>query len=287
MGQKINITTLRSDKFQFNSFSYNIVECLYLYSFLKVFEFFFWQKKIFLTNFFFFNSNNKIYLTFFIFFRVALINTFLTKKYIYNKSSKDSFLKRSLVSTKKEVFKTLFKSLSLFKKNLIIFKFINLNKYLSLKKKKVKLLNKVFKREASILFPRRFNFFLDFLQISVLFIENKINITFFIKIIAEIFRILQKKRHSRFLIFINSYFSFLLCNTKNLALSFKNFKSISGIKLSINGKLKGKPRSSHYTKVFGSVPIQTLKCNIEYARTHAFTVYGVFGLHLWIHRINV
>ncbi len=77
MGQKVNILTLRYNTSQFNSFSYNIHECLFLYSFLQIFEFFLWQKKIFLTNFFFFNHHNKILLTFFVFFRITAINTFL------------------------------------------------------------------------------------------------------------------------------------------------------------------------------------------------------------------
>ena len=141
------------------------------------------------------------------------------------------------------------------------------------------------KKDAFLLFPRRYNFFLDFLQLTILFIENKIKISFFIKIIAEIFRILQKKRHSRFLNFINMFFNLLLCKTSPFFFYFKNNKNILGIKLSIRGKLKGKPRSSIYTRVFGSVPTQTLSCNIEYAKTHAFTIYGVFGIHLWIHRI--
>lgn len=286
MGQKINITTLRSNKLQFNSFSYNITECLYLYSFLKIFEFFFWQKKIFLTKFFFFNSHNKIFFTFFIFFRVAYVNNFLNKKYIFktNVTKSKSSLKK-LKSNKTNNLNHIFTSLNFFKKNLIIFKIVTLNKYLKRKKKKIKILNSFFKQEASLLFPRRYNFFLDFLQLSILFLENQISISFFIKIITEIFRILQKKRHSRFIIFINSFFNFLLCRIKNLQHFFKNFKSIAGIKFVISGKLKGKPRSSHYTKVFGSVPIQTLNCSIEYAKSHAFTIYGVFGIHIWIQRI--
>lgn len=54
----------------------------------------------------------------------------------------------------------------------------------------------------------------------------------------------------------------------------------------INGKLKGKPRSSTFNKVFGSVPIQSLSLDIEYAQAHAFTLYGVFGIKLWVFRLK-
>ena len=138
------------------------------------------------------------------------------------------------------------------------------------------------KKTGLILFPRRFNFFLDFIQLSILFLEDKIKITFFINIITEIFRILQKKMHSKFFIFINKYFNFLISNP-----FFKKYKKKSnlfGIKFVINGKLKGKTRSNSYTYTAGTVPIQSLKSNVDYARAHAFTIYGVFGIKLWTYR---
>ena len=173
----------------------------------------------------------------------------------------------------------LFKSLKFLKKNLIIFKFFNLNIFLTKRKAAVKYFFFNLKKQALILFPRRYNFFLDFIQLTILFIENKITITFFIQIFVEIFRILQKKRHAKFFIFIIHYFNLILLNNK-----FVKSNTLLGIKLMVSGKLKGKPRSSHFNKVVGAVPIQTISCNISFAQAHAYTVYGVFGIKLWISR---
>ncbi len=271
MGQKINLLTLRPLKLPFNNINSNVKESIFVYSFLKLLEFFFWQKKLFLTNTFFFIFQNKIFFTFFIFFRVAKLNLFYGKKYKklnlienFNKKSNNNL-------------NLMFNSLKNLKKNLIIYKIVNLNK--NLKKKKIKNLYFFLKREAQIIFPRRHNFFLDFLQLTLLFIENKIKITFFIKIIVEMFRILQKKRHGRFLGFITMYFKSLIANK-----SYKKFNTILGIKIIISGKLKGKPRSNTFNKTFGSVPIQTLNSIIEYSKSHAFTIYGVFGIKIWVFR---
>jgi len=140
------------------------------------------------------------------------------------------------------------------------------------------------KRDGLKLFPRRFKFFLDFIQISVLFLKQKIQANFLIKIFAEIFRILQKKMHSKFFNFISKYFKLLISESGSSFNKLKKNFNLKGIKIAINGKLKGKPRSSNYIHTAGSVPIQTINYNIEYAKTHAFTIYGVFGIKLWVYR---
>lgn len=275
MGQKINLITLRPLKLTFNNINSNIKESIFVYSFLKLLEVFFWQKNFFLTNSSFFIFQNKIFFTFFIFFRVVKLNLFFGKK--YKTTTLSDNLSVNLKSFKK--LNLMFNSLKKFKKNLIIFKIINLNKCLKRKNQKIKDLYFSLKREAKIIFPRRHNFFLDFLQLTFLFIESKINIKFFIKIIVEMFRILQKKRHGRFLGFITTYFNSLIKN-----LNYKRLKRILGIKIIISGKLKGKLRSNTFNKTFGSMPIQTFKSKIEYAKSHAFTIYGVFGLKIWVFR---
>jgi hypothetical protein len=152
------------------------------------------------------------------------------------------------------------------------------------KKKKIVLLFKFLKRDGLKLFPRRFKFFLDFIQISVLFLKQKIHANFLIKIFAEIFRILQKKMHSKFFNFLSKYFKLLISEFGFPFNKLKKNFNLKGIKFVINGKLKGKPRSSNYILNVGSVPIQSINYNIEYAKTHAFTIYGVFGIKLWIYR---
>ncbi len=270
MGQKSNLVSLRFSKSSKFYNRLNIEEFLYSFYFLKTLNFLFLKKKLFLTNSFCFVFENKIFLTCFLFFRVAKLTRFKKLK------KKSLFLKLTNNFNK---IKAIFNTLRFFKNNLIIFTFINLNMYLKKQKNKIITCFKFLKKLGLIIFPRRFNFFLDFIQLSVLFLENKIDIKFFISIISEIFRILQKKMHSKFLIFMNNYFQFLVSNP------FKNkIFNLLGVKFCINGKLKGKPRSSSQTFTSGTVPVQSLKAHIDYAKAHAFTIYGVFGIKLWIFR---
>ena len=188
MGNKTNLLTLRStNKLIYNRI--NINEFWYQYSFLKLFNFLFLKKKLFLTNSNLHIVENKIFFTLFIFFRVAKLYKFLKLK------KKKINLNRVKSGIKKNI-STLFNSFAILKKNLLIYTIINLNFYLRKKKKKIFLLFKLLKRDGLKLFPRRFKFFLDFIQISVLFLKQKIQANFLIKIFAEIFRILQKKMHS-------------------------------------------------------------------------------------------
>lgn len=293
MGQKSNLVSLRFSKSYKLYSRLNFEEFLYSFLFLKFLNFLFFKKKLFLTNSFFFFFENKIFLTCFLFYRVAKLSSFekflkkYQKKKIIKKNKRKIFIqytiKKKVIAFKKfkfNKFKTLFNNLTLFKNNLIIFTFINLNIYLNKKKKKVLILFKYLKKFALSIFPRRFNFFLDFIQLSILFLENKIEIKFFISIICEIFRILQKKMHSKFFIFINKYFQFLI----STSLKSQSISNLLGIKFCINGKLKGKPRSNNYMFVAGSVPIQSVNASIDYAKAHAFTIYGVFGIKIWVYR---
>lgn len=297
MGQKANLISLRfSQSYKLYS-RLNFQEFLYSFLFLKILNFLFLKKKIFLTNSLFFFVENKIFLTCFLFFRVVKLSYFNKilkkkkkfkkfKKKFKKKIKKNVFLlykkksRKTLKIRKFNKFKNIFNNLKLFKNNLIIFTFVNLNIYLKKKKKKVTVLFKHLKNLALPLFPRRFNFFLDFVQLSILFLENKIEIKFFISIICEIFRILQKKMHSKFFIFINKYFQFLVSNSFNSS----SISKLLGIKFCINGKLKGKPRSNNFMFVAGTVPIQSVNASIDYAKSHAFTIYGVFGIKIWVYR---
>ncbi len=270
MGQKKSLLTIKNEKFQKNLYNSTIDNIIAVYMNISLFKFFFWQKKIFLTNILFFINENKYFITFFIFFRVA--------KLIYFFGKKCKKIKQKYV-LKYNNLKNLYNAFKFFKKNLIFFKFINLNFYLKNKVLLIKLFFKKLKKKGLLLFPRRYNFFLDFIQLTILLLENRITLSFFINIIVEIFKILQKKNHSKFLSFIDFYFNGLIKK--------KSINSILGIKLIISGKLKGKPRSTSYTKVYGTVPIQTLKYNIEYTKAHAFTIYGVFGIKLLLFRNTI
>lgn len=57
-----------------------------------------------------------------------------------------------------------------------------------------------------------------------------------------------------------------------------------GIKVSCSGRLGGAEiaRTEWYKE--GSVPLHTLRCNIDYATANAYTTYGVIGVKVWIYK---
>ena len=60
-----------------------------------------------------------------------------------------------------------------------------------------------------------------------------------------------------------------------------------GIKVMCSGRLGGVEiaRSEWYLK--GQLPLQTLRADIDYGFTEAFTTYGQIGIKVWIYRIDV
>lgn len=165
-----------------------------------------------------------------------------------------------------------FKSL---KKIITILKINNLNKEIDLKIVKFVYIN--FKRFINILFARRFNLFIDFVKLTSLFIISKIDSNTYLYILGQIFRLLTKKKHSRFMYFLKYLFTRLIKSS----LKSQNLM-IKGIKFIINGKILGKPRSSSSRLLVGSVPIQTIEANISFSKTHVYTLYGVFGFKFWV-----
>jgi small subunit ribosomal protein S3 len=69
-------------------------------------------------------------------------------------------------------------------------------------------------------------------------------------------------------------------------LNIKNTLNILGMKFSINGKLKGKPRSSTNFIKEGNLPLQSFNKEIDFAKIHSYTLMGAFGLKLWVLKKN-
>ena len=60
-----------------------------------------------------------------------------------------------------------------------------------------------------------------------------------------------------------------------------------GIKTMVSGRLDGAEiaRSEHYSE--GSIPLQTLRANIDYGFAEAKTTYGIIGVKFWIYKGEV
>lgn len=57
-----------------------------------------------------------------------------------------------------------------------------------------------------------------------------------------------------------------------------------GVKVTISGRLNGADMSRRETESVGSIPLHTLRADIDYAHASARTTYGVIGVKVWIHR---
>ncbi len=60
-----------------------------------------------------------------------------------------------------------------------------------------------------------------------------------------------------------------------------------GIKVILAGRLGGAEIARVEKEVEGSVPLQTLRANIDYGQTEAHTTYGVIGIKVWVYHGEV
>lgn len=57
-----------------------------------------------------------------------------------------------------------------------------------------------------------------------------------------------------------------------------------GIRIEVSGRLNGAEMSRREKEVAGSVPLHTLRADIDYAQIHAQTVAGIIGVKVWIYK---
>ena len=64
-------------------------------------------------------------------------------------------------------------------------------------------------------------------------------------------------------------------------------KDVKGAKILMKGRLDGNEiaRNEHLSK--GSLPLQTLRADIDYGTGTAFTTYGTIGIRVWIYKGEV
>lgn len=57
-----------------------------------------------------------------------------------------------------------------------------------------------------------------------------------------------------------------------------------GAKVSVSGRLNGAEMARRETAAVGSIPLHTIKANIDYATAEAKTTFGVIGVKVWIYK---
>ncbi|PIV10288.1 MAG: 30S ribosomal protein S3 [Candidatus Portnoybacteria bacterium CG03_land_8_20_14_0_80_41_10] len=61
-------------------------------------------------------------------------------------------------------------------------------------------------------------------------------------------------------------------------------KEIQGIKVMVKGRLNGAEIARKEWLKKGKIPLQTLRSNIDYAQTTAYTTYGTIGIKVWVYK---
>jgi len=162
--------------------------------------------------------------------------------------------------------------------NTTTIKFLNINKEINAQK--TLNLYKTIKTSIVSLLKKKRYLLVDFIRVTVLLLDAKITVKLFTNFIGQMFATLSKKNHNRFFLILKKLFTIMI-NDKKLN---SNALKIQGIKLKISGRLRGKPRSDIKTITVGTVPLQSKSKHIEYFKQHVFTIYGTFGLKIWIFR---
>jgi small subunit ribosomal protein S3 len=57
-----------------------------------------------------------------------------------------------------------------------------------------------------------------------------------------------------------------------------------GVKVICKGRLGGAEMSRQETQKLGSIPLQTLRANVDYGFAQAFTTYGAIGVRVWLYK---
>lgn len=61
-------------------------------------------------------------------------------------------------------------------------------------------------------------------------------------------------------------------------------KEAKGVKIFLSGRLDGNEIARRERLVRGSLPLQTLRADIDYGTATAFTTYGTIGIKVWIYK---
>lgn len=63
--------------------------------------------------------------------------------------------------------------------------------------------------------------------------------------------------------------------------------SIKGVKIEMSGRLGGAEMARREWASKGTLPLHTLRANIDFARATAFTTYGTIGVKVWLYKGEV
>ena len=95
----------------------------------------------------------------------------------------------------------------------------------------------------------------------------------FLNLLGILFRHLNKRRHGKFKQFVGNLFDHIVTNYS---------KEIKGLKLVLSGRISAKPRSSIAKIERGTLNLTCKSANVHSSQIHVYTIYGAFGLKLYV-----
>ena len=275
MSQKANLLTIRKkNRIELITDNSKIWSSLYILI-NNIVRIFFLKGVWTLKSFFSFDTN-LVFMNFFLYYQNSKISVYKRKLKLKKKISTITIKNKNLSTVLKQCINKL--GYNIFNINIK-----NLNSLVD--KQKLPFLYKYLKSFSFNIFSRRFNLFIDFLKMTVLFFDNHIDLSSYIKVWSRIFKHLSKRIHSKFFLFVKTVIESLM-KMNTIFSKQKNLKKISqynlcGVKFLLSGRIRGKSRASSNLIQIGSTPTQTLSKTIDFATDHVYTLYGVFGIKMW------
>jgi hypothetical protein len=83
----------------------------------------------------------------------------------------------------------------------------------------------------------------------------------------------DRKSQKRFLLFVKLFLSYILLG---------NLIRIKGLRVSVKGRINGAPRSTLWVVSEGKISLQCIDAKIDYQSLPSETVFGTFGVKVWI-----
>ncbi len=273
MGQKSNLISLINPTGSLNLINLNSKIFLKNFLFIKSLEIFLIKKHIVLLDSKFIFFNNTCFIHLFVFFRSKKLSLFKKKKVL---TSNENLVK---LTYKTSYLNSLLKGINKQNKNAFAyFSIYNLN--YKINKKLLTFFYFYLRKYTRFYFQRTFNLLIDFIKVCCLFCTNKITATSFLLFISLIFKSISKKAHTRFVYFLKHLFNSIIEKASSFAKT--DYPSIKGFKFVISGRLRDKQRASFICIQEGTLSISSLRPGLQFCKRHVNTIYGVYGLKLWV-----
>lgn len=276
MARKANLNTIRGKRKSLSFFNCEGESAKLLHG-LKVLKAF--QRVMKIRNVLVVSSSldfvcNVVHITLGLFFKASKIIKY-RRKLIRKRRLKSQVKKKVKLSS------FMVREVKLLQSNFASFKIVVLNRKVN--EVQITFLTLKLKSFLNALFSRRSALFSDFIRGTSLFIDDQLSIQSYLEFIGLVFKGLQKKSHSKFILFVKELFTLIILDPE-----FKDFNKdarLKGVKLVLNGKLKGKPRASSSFISIGTVPESSIVEDVIYSKSSVHTLYGVYGLKMWAHRV--